>query len=71
MSQPVKLSDIEEVKIEHLKTGKLEALERGDRPDGPILLNTAFGKPYKIRDGRHRIYLARQKGQSLIEAELT
>jgi hypothetical protein len=67
MSHPVKLSDIEDVSLQHLSSKKLEALNSGKSPDGPIKLRRSTGKPYYILDGRHRIYLARQAGKSLIE----
>jgi hypothetical protein len=68
MSHPVKMSDIEEITIT-IKNSKLEALKRGESPSGPIRLDRGFGIPYRIMDGHHRIYLARQQGKLLIAAE--
>jgi hypothetical protein len=68
MSHPVSLSDVQEVTIT-IKDNKLKALQDGESPSGPIVLDRGLGEPYKIIDGNHRIYLARQKGKKLIEAE--
>ena len=70
MSHPVKLSDVEEITIT-IKDNKLEALKRGESPSGPIMLDRGFGKPYRILDGHHRIYLARQEGKLLLAVEFT
>lgn len=66
MSHPVKLSDIENIDIGNLKNSKLEALENGETSDSPITLKRSSGIPYQILNGRHRIYLARQQGKSII-----
>jgi hypothetical protein len=68
VSQPVKLSDIEYVNVKYLKDYKLKALQDGNSPSGLITLQRASGTPYKILDGNHRIYIARENGKSLIEA---
>jgi hypothetical protein len=68
MSHQVELSDIEQVDIDNLKEYKLKALEDGQGSDQPVTLQRAFGTPYRILDGNHRVYLARQQGNSQIEA---
>lgn len=71
----VDLSDIQYVDRNELKESRLNTLLNGYDPfekvlkseSDPIALykNT---KPYEIADGRHRVYLARQKGYSQIRA---
>jgi hypothetical protein len=68
MSHPIKLSDIEHVNVRNLEDYKLEALKNGKASDYPITLKRSSGLPYQILDGRHRIYLARQQGKSIIAA---
>jgi hypothetical protein len=68
MSHPIKLSDIEEITIV-IKDSKLSALNRGETSSEPILLDRGFGKPYRIINGNHRIYLARQQGKQLLAVE--
>ena len=68
MSHPVKLSDIEYVDIKNLEDRKLEALGNGGSSDYSITLKRSSGIPYQILDGRHRIYLARQQGKSIVAA---
>ncbi|XWK86936.1 MAG: hypothetical protein U7127_22430 [Phormidium sp.] len=74
----VDLSDIEYVDRSELKQNRLDILLNGyhsfddvlnnesDKSD-PIKLDGAR-KPYSITDGRHRIYLARQKGYTRVKA---
>jgi len=71
----VKLSEIEHVDRSELKDSRLETLENGYDPfetvlrseSDPIALDKSV-KPYTVTDGRHRIYLARQKGYSEVQA---
>ena len=72
----VSLSDIENVSRGELEAPKLEALENGydsfetqlNSKNSPIALDGTF-TPYRIINGRHRIYLARQKGYSSVPAD--
>ena len=72
----VNLSDIENVSKGELETSKLEALENGydsfetqlNSKNSPIALDRS-STPYRIINGRHRIYLARQKGYTAVPAE--
>jgi hypothetical protein len=65
----VLLSEIEMVSRSELIDSRLETLENGydsfdkvlNNSSDPIKLDES-SRPYKIIDGRHRIYLARQKG---------
>jgi hypothetical protein len=71
----VSLSDIEEVDGDELDKKKLDALENGydsfedqlNSVQYPIALDRE-SKPYGIINGRHRIYLAREKGYSSVPA---
>jgi hypothetical protein len=70
----VPLSDIRHVSQSELSNAKLNALENGydsfeyqlNSSSNPIALTG--GKPYDISDGRHRIFLARQKGYKYVPA---
>ena len=72
----VSLSDIESVSRGELETSKLEALENGydsfetqlNSKNSPIALD-GTSMPYRIINGRHRIYLARQKGYYSVPAD--
>lgn len=73
----VKLDDIEDVYKGILSDSRLDTLQDGyssfddvvnSRSD-PITLD-ASSTPYKIIDGRHRIYLAREKGYRSVPAIL-
>ena len=68
MSHPVKLSDIKHLDIKNLEDYKLKALEDGGISKYPITLKRSSGIPYQVLEGRHRIYLARQQGKSIIAA---
>jgi hypothetical protein len=76
MAQQVSLSDIEPVKKSELKDSRLRDLLNGhdsfekvlNSKSDPIALDGKSGKPYKIIDGRHRVFLARQKGYSSVPA---
>ncbi len=64
------LSDIENVSRQELDQRRLNTLLHGFNSFDQVLQSRAdlitvdkrFGKPYRIIDGRHRIFLARQKG---------
>lgn len=66
----VRLSEIENVNSAELNQKRLHDLLHGFSPfeqvlkseSDPITLDRRFGKPYRIIDGRHRVFLARQKG---------
>jgi len=69
----VSLSDIESVSRSELKDSRLKALENGYAPFDKVLNSSSDpialeknSRPYKISDGRHRVYLARQKGYSSV-----
>ena len=72
----VSLSDIEQVSNSELSHSRLNTLENGydsfdkvlNSSSDPIKLDCSV-RPYRIIDGRHRIYLARQKGYSSIDAQ--
>ena len=72
----VKLSDIESVNRSELNSKRLDTLLNGyntfDEVLGgasdPIALSGKYA-PYTIIDGRHRIYLARQKGYASVNAK--
>ena len=67
--QYVDASDIESVCMSELNKTRLDTLLHGYSPfeivlknsSDPIALDKKGGMPYKIIDGRHRIFLARQK----------
>lgn len=69
----VSLSDIENVNRSDLSDRRLHDLENGHDPfervlntsSDPITLDRKT-KPYRIIDGRHRVYLARKKGYSSV-----
>jgi hypothetical protein len=71
----VKLSDIEELDLKDLEETKLHALENSydsfedqvNSRSNPIALDMN-STPYKILDGRHRIFLSRQKGHTSVPA---
>lgn len=73
----VLLSDIEQVSLTALSTERLALLQNGfhsfdeclNLKSDPIKLE-GENPPYLITDGRHRIYLARQKGYTLVSALL-
>jgi len=74
----VSLNDIEQVSYSNLEPKKLHALENShdsfeaqlNSQSNPIALDSKRGKPYVILDGRHRVYMARQKGYSSVQARL-
>ena len=71
----VKLSDIVNVSQSELEQAKLNALEDSydsfdsqlNSSQNPIALDKTK-KPYRITDGRHRIFLARKKGYTSVKA---
>lgn len=71
----VRLSDIENVYREDLESSKLNALINGydsfetqlNSRNNPIALDRS-SRPYRIINGRHRVFLARQKGYSSVPA---
>jgi hypothetical protein len=73
----VDLDDIEDVNSYDLSDRRLEMLEGGhDSFDDvlnswsdPITLDRRGGPPYTIIDGRHRIYIARERGYSSVPAK--
>ena len=75
-TQQVSLSDIRDVTKSELIQSRIDTLLDGYSPfeevlnskSNPIALDKGNGKPYDIHDGRHRIYLARQKGYSSVPA---
>ncbi len=74
--QKISLLDIRNVSRSELDSHRLNTLEDGyssfeevlNSSSDPIKLDGS--KPYDITDGRHRIYLARQKGYSHVYAIL-
>ena len=70
----VSLRDIEDISLRDLKSSRLNNLQNGfssfdtvlNSQSDPIALTGS--KPYEIVDGRHRVYLARQKGYSKVPA---
>lgn len=75
----VSLNNIESVNSSDLSQRRLDDLQQGyssfdevlnSRSD-PITLDKSSGTPYRIIDGRHRIYLARKAGYSSIPAQFT
>jgi len=70
----VNLNDIVDVRLSELDQKKLYSLENSydsfeyqlNSSKNPIALDCS-SKPYKIINGRHRIYLARQKGYKTIK----
>lgn len=72
----INLNDIEPVKRDDLNSTRLDTLLNGYNTFDEVLAGAAdpialSGKkaPYSIIDGRHRIYLARQKGYSSVNAK--
>jgi len=71
----VSLNEIEYISISDLNQGRLDTLQNGynsfeevlNSSSDPIKLDCS-SSPYKVIDGRHRIYLAREKGYSTINA---
>jgi hypothetical protein len=71
----VNLSDIEDLDIEDLEEKKLHALENSydsfedqvNSRSNPIALDMS-SIPYKILDGRHLVFLSRQKGHTSVPA---
>jgi hypothetical protein len=72
--QEIRLSDIQNVSRSELSSNKLNALENSHdsfdyqlrRSSDPIALSGS--KPYNIINGRHRVYLARQKNMRSVPA---
>ncbi len=70
----VSLSDIEQVSQSELSSSKLDALVNGydsfeyqlNSSSNPIALSGS--RPYRIIDGRHRVFMARQKGYDSVPA---
>lgn len=70
----ISLRDIRNVSVSELSGSRLSTLENGyssfeevlESKSDPITLTGS--KPYDIIDGRHRVYLARKKGYSSINA---
>lgn len=76
MATQVPLSEIEHVNPSDLSQSRLHTLQHGfssfddtlNSRSTPIALDGKSGKPYKIIDGRHRIYLARKLGYKAVPA---
>lgn len=71
--RPVLLVDIEAINERKLNQEKLEQIDRSFqdiiyKSEYPICIDRRFGRPFKIIDGRHRIYIARQKSLRLVPA---
>lgn len=74
----VKLSDIEKVNLSDLKESRLKTLSN-ERDTFDKVLNSESepialdmnSKPYRIIDGRHRVYLARQNKYTQVRAVST
>ncbi len=73
----VVLDDIEQVRYSDISQRKLDALENSydsfeyqvnNCSDDNAIALSGYGAPYTIINGRHRIYLARQKGWQTIRA---
>lgn len=70
----VSLSDIEYISQSDLSSSKLEALVNGydsfeyqlNSSSNPIALSGS--KPYRVIDGRHRVFMARKKGYNSVPA---
>ncbi len=75
--QDVDLDDIEDVSRSELDSDRLETLENGfddfddvlNSSSDPITLE-GDEPPYQIIDGRHRIYLARERGYGSVPAQI-
>ncbi|WP_414586995.1 hypothetical protein [Scytonema sp. PCC 10023] len=75
-THPVVLLDIEHLDRSKLSEKKLNDLQNRlsealFNSSEPIALDKRFGKPYRITNGRHRIYLAREKGYQMVPAIFT
>lgn len=71
----VSLSDIESVNRSELSARRLNDLQNGYSSFETVLSSSSdqitldkSRRPYQIIDGRHRVYLARQKGYSSVSA---
>lgn len=72
----VDLDDIEDVDYEDLSNKRLYDLEHGysdfddvlENARDPIALERYGGPPYSIIDGKHRVYIARQRGYRSVPA---
>lgn len=72
----VPLSDIECVNLSDISESRIRMLENGyasfdkvlNSSSDPITLDKSK-KPYRIVDGQHRVYLARQKGYSSVNVK--
>ena len=70
----VSLSDIEHISQSDLSTSKLDALVNSydsfeyqlNSSSNPIALSGS--RPYRVIDGRHRVFMARQKGYDSVPA---
>jgi hypothetical protein len=77
LSTTVSISDIRSISKSELNERRLSDLQNGfssfeevlNSKSDPIVLDSS-SKPYDIIDGRHRVYLARDKGYSSITAIL-
>jgi hypothetical protein len=77
-TRPVKISDIRVPKRSELNEGKIRSIEKS--PDSiesllhsktdPIALHKG-NPPYEVYSGRHRVYVAAQKGIKVIPAVFT
>jgi hypothetical protein len=72
-TQRVSLSEIRHIDRSELRESRLNTLLNGYLPFEKVLESSSDPialypgtKPYDICDGRHRIYLARQKGYSSV-----
>ena len=76
--EDIDLNDIEDVDASELSKSRLETLENGHDSfedvlasnSDPITLDGSSGIPYSIIDGRHRIYLARERGYTSVTAQI-
>lgn len=70
----VRLSDIEHISQSDLSSSKLDSLVNGydsfeyqlNNSSNPIALYGS--RPYTVIDGRHRVFMARQKGYNTVPA---
>ncbi len=75
--EEVSLDDIEDVHESELSQSRLDDLRNGFSSfedvlrggSDPITLDENSGTPYGIIDGRHRIYLARERGYTSVPAQ--
>lgn len=70
------LALVEEVHVAELESDRIEILLTGYSPFEEVLHSTRNpitldrpGPPYRIIDGRHRVYLARQRGYTTVLAQ--